>query len=203
MRILLVGGTSHTGKSTVARAIADRLGWAYVTTDRLGRHPGRPWRTDGPLPEHVVAHYRSLGAEELVVAQLRHYGWDPVADAPVGGMWPRVAETVAAAEGGLVLEGSGVWPDLAVRLTGPDIAAVWLTAAPETLRARIHAESAYATRPPHEQSLITAFTDRTILYDTLMRTSLTRLARAPLPTDKTTPDGRPPTAPAPTAPDGR
>lgn len=181
MRILMIGGTSHAGKSTVARAIAADLGWAYVTTDRLGRHPGRPWRADGAPPrDHVVAHYETYDVEELTAAQLRHYGWDPDAGAAVGGMWPRVAGTVAAAEGGLVLEGSGVWPDLAAPLTGPDIAAVWLTADADTLRARIRTESGYAGRAPDAQALIAAFTGRTLHYDALMRAALAHLDRTAL-----------------------
>ncbi|WP_316959625.1 hypothetical protein [Streptomyces sp. TRM68367] len=60
--MVLIGGTSHTGTSTVARAVAGRLGFACRSTDGLVRHPGRPWRT----PEHEVAPY---------VAE--HYGTSP------------------------------------------------------------------------------------------------------------------------------
>ena len=42
-RVILIGGSSHTGKSTAAREIAGRLGWSHLSTDSLARHPGRPW----------------------------------------------------------------------------------------------------------------------------------------------------------------
>ena len=100
--VVLIGGTSHVGKSTVALALADELGWRHVSTDRLARHPGRPWTTDRP---HVHEHYATLTVAELTAAQLAHYER----------MWPLVEELVrdalAPGRGGLVLEGSGVWPD--------------------------------------------------------------------------------------------
>src|SRR5205814_3744378 len=85
-RVFLLGGTSYTGKSTTARALADRLGWDCVSTDRLGRHPGRPWADDGPVPDHVLRHYRTLPVDELTAGQLRHYER----------LWPAVADLVTA-----------------------------------------------------------------------------------------------------------
>ena len=40
---MLIGGTSHVGKSTLGKALASKLGWDCVATDSLGKHPGRPW----------------------------------------------------------------------------------------------------------------------------------------------------------------
>lgn len=98
--VILVGGTSHVGKSTVARALATELGWRQVSTDRLARHPGRPWTTDRP---QVHEHYARLSIEQLTDQQLAHYQR----------MWPLVEELVrdalAPGRGGRVLEGSGVW----------------------------------------------------------------------------------------------
>ena len=45
LRVVLIGGTSNTGKSSVAQVVAERLEFAYRSTDGLARHPGRPWRT--------------------------------------------------------------------------------------------------------------------------------------------------------------
>ncbi len=42
-RVILIGGSSHAGKSTLGQAIAAKLGWSYRSTDKLARHPGRPW----------------------------------------------------------------------------------------------------------------------------------------------------------------
>lgn len=56
-RILLIGGSSHVGKSTVAQSLASHLGWNYRSTDKLARHPGRPWQAKPKkVPNHVAAH---------------------------------------------------------------------------------------------------------------------------------------------------
>src|SRR5690606_41363789 len=71
VRVVLIGGTSHAGKSTAARAVADRLGFECRTTDRLARHPGRPWRTPvGEVPPHVAEHYRALAVDARIASGL-------------------------------------------------------------------------------------------------------------------------------------
>ena len=117
-RVLLVGGTSNVGKSTLSLVLARRLGFEYLSTDRMARHPGRPWPTpDHPVPEHVVDHYTSRTPDQLVTSLLDHYAR----------LWPRVEELItahAAAGTGLVLEGSGLWPTYVAALTAPHTAAV-------------------------------------------------------------------------------
>ena len=74
-RAILIGGSSHTGKSTLGRALSAKLGWSYLATDRLARHPGRPWVgiNGQAIPAHVVEHYRDLSAEALLLDVLSHY----------------------------------------------------------------------------------------------------------------------------------
>jgi 2-phosphoglycerate kinase len=109
VRVILIGGASGVGKSTTARSLAARLGWDCISTDRLARHPGRPWTADprqDPVPDHVLGHYRALSVEELATRLLRHYEQ----------LWPTVAALIirlASNPGStrLVLEGSGILPD--------------------------------------------------------------------------------------------
>src|SRR5690606_41921201 len=71
VRVLLIGGTSHAGKSSAARAVGDRLGFECRTTDRLARHPGRPWRTPvWEVPPHVAEHYRALAVDARIASGL-------------------------------------------------------------------------------------------------------------------------------------
>jgi shikimate kinase len=171
VRVVLIGGTSHVGKSTLARALAQKLGWSCVSTDRLGRHPGRPWPGgDGPVPAHVVIHYRTFPVEVLTTEQLRHYEQ----------MWPVIRSLVdthvhAPGAGRLVLEGSGVWPDRVVELQRAKVDAVWLTAAPETLRERIHAASGYSDLSSTEKALVDKFIGRTLRYQEIMMRAVRRL----------------------------
>ncbi|TQN30455.1 hypothetical protein FHX37_0333 [Haloactinospora alba] len=171
-RVILLGGTSHTGKSTLARTMADRLGFTHRSTDGLARHPGRPWSTPGrEVPAHVADHYARLSVDELVASVLDHYER----------LWPTVAELVAArARGngtgtGLVLEGSAVLPARVAELAVPRTAAVWLTADDTVLRSRIHAESRYEDATSERQRLVDAFLARAARYQRHVVDSLDRL----------------------------
>lgn len=169
IRVLLIGGTSHAGKSTLARALAARLGGEHVSTDSLARHPGRPWATSsGPFPEHLRTHYLSLSIDELTTEQLLHYQR----------LWPRIEATAAAraADAGarlLILEGSGILPQHAAALKSA--AAVWLTASADVLRDRIYSQSRFDELAPEEKVIVEKFLGRTKQYDQLMLSAVTSL----------------------------
>lgn len=172
VRVVLIGGTSHVGKSTVAQVVAERLGFECLSTDGLARHPGRPWRTpEWEVPAHVAEHYGSLPADELISSVLDHYGR----------LWPRIQELITAcaagphARAGLVLEGSALWPDCVARLKVPRTAAVWLTAEDAVVRARMCEASRYEEATSEERHLINKFLARTLRYQALMQDAVDRL----------------------------
>lgn len=164
VRVVLIGGTSHTGKSTVARAVADRLGFDCRSTDKLARHPGRPWRTpEWEPPPHVAEHYATLDVDELIRSVSDHYAR----------LWPRIEELVvdgATAEGsGLVLEGSALWPPrVAGLMTVTGLRAVWLTADEPVLRERMRASARYPELPDGERHLVDKFLARAVRFQTLV-----------------------------------
>ena len=183
-RVILIGGTSHTGKTTLARRLAERPGWTHGSTDMLARHPGRPWSVgDRPVPPHVAEHYGSLGTEALMASVLAHYEtvW-PLAEALIR----RHAED--AAEPRLVLEGSALWPSWAALGVG-GVAAVWLVADPALLRDRIRAESRHDQADAAGRRLIEAFIGRTLAFDQRLRAELDRLGLPRLDAATVTPDG--------------
>lgn len=160
MKCLLIGGASHVGKSTLAAAWAASLGWPVISTDRLARHPGRPWPVDGrAVPPHVVEHYRGLSDDELLESNLEHYR----------AMWPMLETLVrahlAAPMGRLVLEGSGCLPDrmLSAELTGA--AAIWLVASDDLIAHRIRHGSGYAAADVGGRLLADRFIARTIRFN--------------------------------------
>jgi len=163
VRVVLIGGTSHTGKSTVARAVAERLGFDCRSTDLLARHPGRPWRRpDWEVPPHVAEHYATLGVDELIRSVLDHYAR----------LWPTIEDLItdgANGDGpGLVLEGSALWPDRVAGLTVPGTRAVWLTADDAVLRGRMHASARYGEASDEERHLVDKFLARAGRFQTLM-----------------------------------
>ncbi|MFF9347083.1 hypothetical protein [Streptomyces sp. NPDC014734] len=171
VRVVLIGGTSNVGKSTVARAVADRLGFECLSTDGLARHPGRPWRTpEREVPAHVAEHYGTLTTDELITSVLGHYER----------LWPRIEELITArATGpgtgpGLVLEGSALWPARVAGLEVPHTAAVWLTAEDAVVRARVRAAGGYATATTGERRLMDAFLARTERFQELVLRAVDR-----------------------------
>ena len=174
LSVVLIGGTSNVGKSTLAQALARRLGWSCVPTDSLGRHPGRPWTVaDGQIPAHVGEHYLSLPIEELATAQLRHYAR----------MWPVIRSLIETHacdhdDAGLIVEGSGVWPDRVAEISDPKVAAIWLTASPATVRGRIYSASRYAELADDATILVDKFVGRSNLYNEVMLSAVRRLGLA-------------------------
>jgi 2-phosphoglycerate kinase len=172
VRVVLIGGTSHTGKSAVAPATADRLGFDCRSTDGLARHPGRPWRTPGwEVPAHVAEHYRSLTVDQLIASVLDHYQR----------LWPRIETlittyaTTDSGTAGLVLEGSALWPATVATLTVPKTAAVWFTARESVLSARMHTGSCYDEMTAQERSPVDKFLARTLRYQTMMAAAVAQL----------------------------
>ena len=108
MRVVLIGGSSHVGKSSLAESLAANLGWTHISTDSLARHPGRPWKPHPEkVPDDVAEHYLSLSVDELITDVLRHYRVN---------VWPRVEAIVAShidktSTARIVLEGSALWPE--------------------------------------------------------------------------------------------
>ncbi|HEY2709885.1 MAG TPA: hypothetical protein VGI95_17695 [Caulobacteraceae bacterium] len=171
VRVALIGGTSHVGKSTTALALVERLGWDYVSTDKLARHPGRPWRTaPDVVPPHVTEHFGTLRTDELMASVLAHYQ----------GMWPMVRELIIARAGDttterLVLEGSALWPEQVDELRLAGVRPVWLTASDALIETRMLRESGYASATEEGQRLIRSFLARTLAYNTAMMAAVRRL----------------------------
>ena len=169
--VILIGGSSHVGKSTVSDSLAAKLGWVHISTDSLARHPGRPWRTaPEEVPDHVAEHYLSLSVDELIENVLRHYRTN---------VWPKVEEVIAshlndASTTGIVLEGSALLPELVMNLEIDKIIAVWLTAGEEVFRHRIRDGSLYYRKSPREQLMIDKFLERTLAYNALLVNAVNR-----------------------------
>ena len=165
LRVILIGGSSHVGKSTVSESMAAALGWDHVSTDSLARHPGRPWKpAPEKVPDGVANHYLCLSVDELIEDVLHHYRVN---------VWPKVEVIIASrstdtSTTGIILEGSALWPELAASLDFDRIAALWLTASEDVFRQRIHVGSLYSSKSPRERMMIDKFLERTLAYNARM-----------------------------------
>lgn len=161
-KVILIGGTSHAGKSTLAQYATAKLNWNYLSTDKLARHPGKPWIQANKkiIPEHVVEHYRNLSPEELFVDVISHYQKNVL---------PQV-ENIVRSEEYLIVEGSALWPELVANLVNENgVKAIWLTAGYRLFQNRIYNQSNFNHLISEDQKyLIEKFLDRTFLYNKRM-----------------------------------
>ncbi len=159
LQSILIGGTSHTGKSTLAKKVASILGLEYLSTDSLARHPGRPWKEKPELiPPHVREHYSLLTVDELISDVLNHYEK----------LWPLI-DTILKSNDvqgkRVVLEGSALWP---ISVKEHHLNGIWLTASDGFLKGRIYSSSNYQEKTLEEQKLIDKFLARTLRYNEIM-----------------------------------
>jgi len=173
-RVFLIGGSSHAGKSTLGQALAAKLGWSYRSTDKLARHPGRPWAGayGKPVPENVVEYYRNLSLSTIFSDVLSHYEKNvlPQVEVIVN------SHTSDLSKECLVLEGSALWPRFIANLVDKNgVKAIWLTASNQIFRNRILSESNFSNLCEDEKYLIEKFLERTLLYNKYMREEVERL----------------------------
>ncbi len=160
-RTLLIGGTSHAGKSSLALSLAARLGYSLVSTDKLARHPGRPWPTPrGAVPAHVREHYGTLSTEALFSDVMHHYH---------NNVRPRVLGLIHQHEilgQGLVIEGSALWPEWWQPTA--TLAGFWLAAPDDTIAERIRLNAGYTSMSSKDAYLVDRFVERSLYYQANM-----------------------------------
>lgn len=152
MRGLLIGGTSHCGKSTLARQVGDALCVPVQSTDALARHPGRPWLG---IPAPVAEFYQSLTDETIYWFLRVHHN----------NVWPLLVHGIdrqLARPGGFVMEGSALRPEHLARLERDDVLALCLHAERDFLVERIRSESNYAACDNEMRQLIDTFIARSV-----------------------------------------
>lgn len=148
---VLILGTSHVGKSTCAHTLSDVLGWPVVSTDKLGRHPGRPW-TGVPAP--VTEFYLRLSDEAVYwFLRVHHENMRPV-----------ICKAIqdARKRGGFILEGAALRPEYLADWDVGDALAVCLHAGESVLRERISAGSRYFERSRETKQAIDMFIERSL-----------------------------------------
>ncbi|MBW4642975.1 MAG: 2-phosphoglycerate kinase [Goleter apudmare HA4340-LM2] len=167
-RVILIGGSSHVGKSTLGLSLAAKLGWSYRSTDKLARHPGRPWvgANGKAIPEYVAEYYRTRSVDTLFLDVLSHYEKNvlPIVEAIVHSHAFHLSTEY------LILEGSALWPEFVANLVVFNgVKAIWLTASDQLFQNRIKRESNFYNVGEDEKHLIQKFIDRTLFYNQRMR----------------------------------
>lgn len=148
---VLILGTSHVGKSTCARELSDVVGWPVISTDKLGRHPGRPW-TGVPAP--VTEFYVNLSDEAVYwFLRVHHENMRPVI---------QTAIQSARRRGSFILEGAALRPEYLADWDVGDAMAVCLHADESVLRRRISVSAQYFEHSQETKLAIDMFIKRSL-----------------------------------------
>jgi cytidylate kinase len=162
--IVTIDGPAGAGKSTVARALADRLGYRLLDTGAMYRAVTLEVLRNGGDPDEVArseAWRRHEGAEELRSAQVNAAVSD-VASRPGVREALRAAQRAFLAEGDAVAEGRDigavVWPDADLK--------VWLDADPSERARRRGDEGQGALERDRRDAAQTIVPDGSVRVDT-------------------------------------
>tara|TARA_B100000378_G_scaffold218408_1_gene181702 strand:+ start:296 stop:859 length:564 start_codon:yes stop_codon:yes gene_type:complete len=153
MTVILIGGTSHAGKSSLAARIAGKRGWTQQSTDMLARHPGRPWPE--PRPE-IAEFYSQLSPDTAHWLLLAHHE----------NMRPMIGRVIGDARSrgrNLVLEGSALRPEYMADWASETVHCLFLHAEPDHIAERIYANSRYHEQAGSQRALIDAFITRSLI----------------------------------------
>ncbi|WP_332305499.1 hypothetical protein [Rhizobium sp. GR12] len=158
---ILISGTSHVGKSTLAALLSAKLGCEAISTDGLARHPGRPWPG---IPAPVEEYYRQLSADTIYWFLKVHHQ----------NIWPLIRARIDSRSGTgklTVFEGAALRPELIAPLLEDTTAGVFLHAENDFLLERMRSEARYEDAAADQRRIMDAFIERSLRENTEMLAS--------------------------------
>ena len=158
---ILISGTSHVGKSTLAGRLSAELGCEAISTDSLARHPGRPWPG---IPAPVEEFYSQLSAETIHWFLKVHHQ----------NIWPLVRRLIESKTGTgniVVFEGAALRPEFIAPLLGSTVAGIFLHAQNDFLSDRMRAHAGYKDATAGQRRIMDAFIERSLRENTEMLAS--------------------------------
>lgn len=175
-KVILIGGAPMTGKSTVARLLAGRLGYGVISTDDIGQaieavttaasHPAMHRMAGQDYREYYVT--RSV--EQLVAeADQRHAAMRPALE--------RVIRAHAGWGTPMVMEGWALLPEAVAALADATIRSIWLVADEALLERRVRQDD-FWRGASDEEAMIRHFLGRSLAYNARIHEEANRLALA-------------------------
>ncbi|WP_421398742.1 hypothetical protein [Agrobacterium fabrum] len=158
---ILIAGTSHVGKSTLAGLLSTRLGWQAISTDSLARHPGRPWPG---IPAPVEEYYTALSAETIHWFLKVHHQ----------NIWPLIRPMIdSSSHSGnpAIFEGAALRPEFISPLLGSTVAGLLLHAGNDFLLERMRSHARYEDAMAGQRRIMDAFIERSLRENTEMLAS--------------------------------
>jgi 2-phosphoglycerate kinase len=158
---ILIAGTSHMGKSTLAGLLSDRLGCEAISTDSLARHPGRPWPG---IPAPVEEYYTQLSADTIHWFLKVHHQ----------NIWPLIRSLIdnsCNTGNPAIFEGAALRPEFISPLLGSAVTGVFLHAGNDFLLERMRSHARYDDATASQRFIMDAFIERSLRENTEMLAS--------------------------------
>lgn len=155
---ILIAGTSHVGKSTLAGLLSEKLGREAISTDSLARHPGRPWPS---IPAPVAEYYAQLSADTIHWFLKVHHQ----------NIWPLIRSLIDNSSNPAIFEGAALRPELISPLLGNTVAGVFLHAGNDFLLQRMRSHARYDDATASQRRIMDAFIERSLRENTEMLAS--------------------------------
>lgn len=159
-RGLLIFGSSHVGKSRLASRLGAALGWQVLSTDQMGRHPGRPWLNSKP---EVEEYFSKLSDHTIYWLFMAHHQ----------NMWPLIKaqlDKLLQSDTPFVLEGAALRPEYLQELDLVHFEIVGLWAEKPVLKARMYDLSGYFEQDDAHRIVFDRFIQRSLRDNDALRT---------------------------------
>jgi 2-phosphoglycerate kinase len=173
-RVILIGGSPMSGKSTVARTTAAQLGSSVIATDDLGA-AARGVTSPAVAPDLYAMHkgdYREYCISHSVEELLEH------AQRSHRALWPAIESVIhehATWACSAIIEGWALLPDLVARLDLSGVAGVWIEVPESVLEARVRETTAFYAGASNPDLMIEQFTRRSVEFGRWLRTRTSAL----------------------------
>ncbi|MCL2462925.1 MAG: hypothetical protein FWF44_09690 [Defluviitaleaceae bacterium] len=129
-KVILIGGSPMTGKSTLAAALSAKLGWQYVSTDDIGEIIQTALGIDPMRGVNYLDYYANTDKSALVEDILAyHLRIQPAVS--------RLTEINSAWGGPLIIEGWALYPEYVKNIGQKKARALWLVAEGDLLERRL------------------------------------------------------------------
>lgn len=164
-QVLLIGGAPGAGKTTLARAVAARLGWPTTTCDDF-RHALRGVTTPNSHPalhnpQGHVPYFTDSSVDTLIADAIA------LQDA----MWPAIENVVrmhATVKEPIVMDWWLLSPEKVIALGMANVKSVWIKIAPDALAIRERRTVEFRQNSPDPQQMFENFMARSLWRNTVV-----------------------------------
>lgn len=176
-RVVLIGGAPRSGKSTVARMLAAKLGYNYLSIDDLGEairavttkqsHPALHPMTGYEYKEYYI----QLSIEELNAdAIAEHHAIWPALESVIRkhALWAEPA----------IIEGWSLQPEYVASLVIPGVKSLWFISDENVLKERINGDVQFYRGAMDEELMIKNYFGRCCWHNARLKENVARFGMA-------------------------